>query len=417
MNDYPLHRLGDLVKPVQDRIPDRTNWHFDKYIAGEHIDSGEVRIKKYGLIKGNEEVIGSAFHMRFRPSHVLYSTRRAYLRKAGIVDFEGICSNVTLVLQADEEKLLQSLLPFVLQSEDFVQFAVSHSIGSTNPFVKWTDLSKYRMKLPPLNIQEKISQILWAIEDNVEKTENLIQVAEKLKEGLLEELLIKGIGHKKFKKTELGEVPEEWAVCKLIDLAGKKDDIVAGPFGSNLKVEDYVDKGVPIIRLQNIERGQFVFKDMKYVSNEKADELKYHSFRKGDIVLAKLGDPIGKTCFVPDKLEKGIVTSDVVRIRLDVEKVEPSYMVHLLNSSIVLSQLDRGTIGTTRPRVNLKDVRQLVIPLPKIDEQSEISKILSITNNEILASKKNVRSLNFIKKKLANSFLSGELLIPKEDMD
>ena len=103
MNDYPMLRLGDVVKPIQDRMVDRTKWHFDKYIAGQHIDSGKVRIEKYGLIKGNEEVIGSAFHMLFRPGHVLYSTRRAYLRKAGTVNFEGVCSNVTLVLQANEE--------------------------------------------------------------------------------------------------------------------------------------------------------------------------------------------------------------------------------------------------------------------------------------------------------------------------
>ena len=142
MNDPAIYRLGDIVTPIQDRFADRTKWDFDKYVAGEHISSGEIRITKFGQIEGNENVIGSAFHMRFKPGHVLYSTRRAYLRKSGIVDFEGICSNVTLVLQANEEKLLQSLLPFILQSEDFVQFAISHSVGSTNPFVKWTDLRK-----------------------------------------------------------------------------------------------------------------------------------------------------------------------------------------------------------------------------------------------------------------------------------
>lgn len=215
MNDYSILSLGDIVKPVQDKVADRSKWTFDKYIGGEHLDSGEIRVRKYGIVKGNEEVIGSAFHMRFKPGNVLYSTRRAYLRKAGIVDFEGVCSNVTLILQANEEKLLQSLLPFILQSETFVQFAISQSIGSTNPFVKWSDLAKYKIRLPPLEIQRKISQILWAIENHIEKAEELIQAVIRLKKGLLEELLTKGIGHKKFKKTEIGEIPEGWEIQKL----------------------------------------------------------------------------------------------------------------------------------------------------------------------------------------------------------
>ncbi len=169
--------------------------------------------------------------MRFKPGNVLYSTRRAYLRKAGIVEFEGVCSNVTLILQANEEKLLQSLLPFILQSEAFVQFAISQSIGSTNPFVKWSDLAKYKIKLPPLKIQRKTSQILWAIENHIEKIQDLIQVSEKVKKDLLLELLTKGIGHKKFRKTELGELPEEWDLEKI-------EDILTLEYGQGLPEKD-----------------------------------------------------------------------------------------------------------------------------------------------------------------------------------
>src|SRR5215203_2749077 len=117
----------------------------------------------------------------------------------------------------------------------------------------------------------------------------------------------------KFKKTELGEIPEDWDLCSLIDFVDGKNDIVAGPFGSNLKVSDYKPHGVPIIRLQNIERNKFINENIRYISQEKANELKYHSYRQNDIVLAKLGDPIGKTCIIPDHIKGGIVVADVVR--------------------------------------------------------------------------------------------------------
>ena len=302
-----------------------------------------------------------------------------------------------------------------MQTDRFWDDVISRSAGSLSPRIKWRDLSSINVLLPPLKVQEEISKLIFSMQDNIEKAENLIQVAEKLKKGMLEELLTKGIGHKKFKKTELGEIPEEWGICELADLAIKKEDIVAGPFGSDLKVSDYVDKGVPIIRLQNVEQCAFVFKDMKYVSEEKANELRYHSFKRGDIILAKLGDPVGKTCFVPESIENGIVTSDVVRIRLDPEKIAPIYSLYILNSFIISSQLKSGTIGSTRPRVNLNDVRELMVPLPRIDEQKKISNILLAIDNEILASRNNLQSLRLIKKKLTNSFLSGELLLPKRD--
>jgi len=193
----------------------------------------------------------------------------------------------------------------------------------------------------------------------------------------MRKLLTKGVGHKKFRISEIGKIPAEWEVKTLCDAVGSNETrIVAGPFGSNLKVEDYRDEGVPIVRLQNIDEGRFVVKDLKYISAQKAKQLSYHSFVRGDIVLAKLGHPIGKTCIVPGLLEEGIVVADVVRIRVDKGIVDKKYLMYILNSFYVSNQLNRGTIGTTRPRVNLGQVRNLLIPLPSLPEQRRIAEIL-----------------------------------------
>lgn len=390
MNDYPMLRLGDIVKPVQDRIVDRTKWHFDKYIAGEHIDSGEVRIKKHGLIKGNEEVIGSAFHMRFKPGHVLYSTRRAYLRKAGIVNFEGVCSNVTLVLQANEEKLLQSLLPFILQSEDFVQFAISHSIGSTNPFVKWSDLSKYRIRIPPVNIQRKMSQMLWAIEDNIEKTENLVQISERLKKGLLEQLLTKGIGHEKFRKTELGEIPEEWEIKKISDVCDNLDNMRVPiaeserkkgiiPYYGATGIIDYVDG--------------FIFdEELLLVGEDGAD---WSADAKTSFVIR------GKT-WVNNHAHVLRCTS-----------VDSTFLKDYLNHQ----DLTAHVTGTTRGKLTKKELMNIKIPFPPIMEQKDISKRFEDVDKFMLTIGNNLKSLALLKRKLANLYLTGELHAPEEAMN
>lgn len=399
MNDYPILRLGEIVKPVQDRMVDRTKWDFERYIAGEHIDSGEVRIRKYGLIKGNEEVIGSAFHMRFRPGHVLYSTRRAYLRKAGMVNFEGICSNITLVLQANEEKLLQSLLPFILQSEDFVQFAISHSIGSTNPFVKWTDLSKYKIRVPPISIQNKMSQMLWAVEDNIEKTEILIQVSEKLKKGLLEELLTKGIGHKKFKKTELGEIPEDWSIASLGEICEERKDRAYPPY----KKQKYVS----LEQMHSADLIQNTFAESQSVQSVT------NKFLTGDLLYGKLRPNLDKAAIANFD---GICSTEILVINSK-PSTSNNYLLLHFKSKPFVEYNSNGAYGTKMPRTSFEILSKYKIPIGSVEEQDMILAVVNSLNTFESNCRKQTEELANLEKKLANLFLSGELLIPKEDMN
>ena len=151
-----------------------------------------------------------------------------------------------------------------------------------------------------------------------------------------------------------------------------KNDIVDGPFGSNLKATEYLDSGTPIIRLQNIDRNQFVDKNIKFISSEKANSLKRHSFINGDIVITKLGDPLGKACLVPDNFKEGIIVADIVRVRPDERFVSKLYLLHAINSKVVINQLQAETKGTTRARVNLSHIRQIKIPFSPLNEQRRI---------------------------------------------
>lgn len=217
---------------------------------------------------------------------------------------------------------------------------------------------------------------------------------------------------KGYKKTEIGVIPEDWEVKRLIEAIGNQNcNIIAGPFGSNLKVSDYRRKGIPIIRLQNIEDNKFIEKDIKYISEKKAKELQYHSFKKGDLVLAKLGDPIGKTCLVPNKIKYGIVVADVVRIRVS-EENDRIFLMYMLNYDSGRKQLNNDIIGTTRPRININKIRQLSIPLPPLPEQRAIAKILSDFDNLIGSLDRLIEKKKLIKKGAMQQLLSGKKRLP-----
>jgi type I restriction enzyme S subunit len=210
---------------------------------------------------------------------------------------------------------------------------------------------------------------------------------------------------------------KSWEKKKLGDLSKKKDAVVSGPFGSNLKVSDYKSEGIPILRLQNIGKGFFIDKDIKFVNEAKAEELKYHSFLSGDIALAKLGIPIGKTCIIPKHFKSGIITADIVRIRPDKNVVDYNFLEYFLNTDLSVNQLTGNISGATRPRVNLSDVRDIEIPLPPLPEQQRIVAILDEAFAAIAKAKTNAEQNLKNAKELFESYLQGVFENKGEDWE
>ena len=267
--------------------------------------------------------------------------------------------------------------------------------------------------VPSLPEQQKI---VSKLDRQMTQIEMMKREAEREKEA--SNKLFKSFLNKIFNFKMKEELPSGWKWKNLTELVKyPKRDIVSGPFGSNLVVADYRNEGIPIIRLQNIQRGRFLNKDIKYVSPEKAEELKRHSYLPRDIVIAKLGVPIGKTCIVPENIEKGVVVADVVRIRINEEKNDVHFIEYLLNSDFVTDQLTNKIIGSTRPRVNLNDVRGLILPIPELKIQKDIVKELNrnIENSEKIKEEviNNVSSINQLPSSILNEVF-GQYKIPEE---
>ena len=163
--------FGDVVRQVKDKV-DPEESGLERYIAGEHMDTDDLRIRRWGAI--SVDYLGPAFHMRFKPRHVLYGSRRTYLRKVALADFEGITANTTYVLESrDPDVLLPELLPFIMQTEPFHAHSKRESKGSVNPYVNFSDLASYEFLLPPLEEQRRIAEVLYAAEAAIESLRTL----------------------------------------------------------------------------------------------------------------------------------------------------------------------------------------------------------------------------------------------------
>ncbi len=199
--------FGDLVKEVKEKV-DRDNNPYEFFIAGDHMDTDELHLLRKGRFAGSD--VGPAFIRIFKPGQVLYGSRRTYLRKVAVADFEGVTANTTFVLESkDENVLLQRLLPFIMQADRFVQHSIKRSKGSTNPYVLFSDLADYEVELPGIEKQHELADLLWAMDDVRVAYKKLISATDELvKSQFIERFGKPGTDPFEWGLTTLGECCE-----------------------------------------------------------------------------------------------------------------------------------------------------------------------------------------------------------------
>lgn len=171
-------RFGDIVERANTK-EDRFNTDKEFYVGGEHMESGEFLIVKRGTIKGSN--IGPMFYFGFKAGQVLLASRSPDLKKAGMVTFDGICSEKTFVIQTkDESILLQTFLPAIVRSEAFWKYANDNQSGSVNHFINWSTFSNYEFNLPSIEEQQRASDLLWAMERTKNAYKKLIATTDDL---------------------------------------------------------------------------------------------------------------------------------------------------------------------------------------------------------------------------------------------
>ena len=195
-------KLGDVVERVKE-IVDKDNTDLTFYIGGEHFESRSLTIKKRGYIKGS--TIGPAFHHRFKKGDVLLMSRNPHLRKAGMVNFDGVCSDVSYVIRTrDENVIMQKFIPLLFQCDAFWEFAEKNKKGSTNFFLNWTDFEKFEFELPTMVEQKKITDVLWSIDDTIESYNTVIKASD----DLIKSQFIEMFG-------EIGKDQKSWGLTTL----------------------------------------------------------------------------------------------------------------------------------------------------------------------------------------------------------
>lgn len=140
----------------------------------EHLDPEEITLKRW------DKGLDNTFSKMFRKGNILFGRRRAYLKKAAMAPFDGICSGDITVIEAIPNRILPELLPFVIQNDALFEFAVGKSAGSLSPRVKWEHLKNYEFYLPDMNAQRELTELLWAMDAAKKAYQQLIKATDDL---------------------------------------------------------------------------------------------------------------------------------------------------------------------------------------------------------------------------------------------
>ena len=158
-----------------------------KYIAGDHMNSNDLHLRKWGTV--GDGYLGPAFIRKFEVGDILYGSRRTYLKKVAVAEFEGITSNTTFVIKANTKKINTILLSHLMLSDGFTEHSVKNSKGSVNPYINWKDIADYEFLLPPKDQQARLAELLWAADEVVEREREVKERLENVFEISKTELL------------------------------------------------------------------------------------------------------------------------------------------------------------------------------------------------------------------------------------
>jgi len=325
-----------------------------RYVAGDHMDTDDLRVRRWGDIGSG--YLGPAFHMRFQPGHVLYGSRRTYLRKVAIADFTGICANTTFVIESrDATVLLPEYLPIVMQTEAFHAHSIKQSKGSVNPYINFTDLNWFEFLLPPVDEQQRIVRVISALEENVIALDMAYESAVALEFSRLE--------------SALDSVPcnRLIPVEKLVTTGTKN--------GFSPKVNADT-RGYPTLSISAVRDGRIITEgNLKYaeVTDEQATAFE---LKKDDVLVVRgngnklltgkggLVDAVPKGCFYPDLL---------IRLQFDGDVIRPQFAVLQWNAPSSHKRLISRAKSTNGVwKINGSDIRLHTLKVPSIEMQDEL---------------------------------------------
>ena len=294
-----------------------------------------------------------------------------------------------------KKEIIPSFLIHYLNSKSNLDKMQKFVTGTTRQRISRKNLEQTSIALPPKTEQQKIASILSNVDSLINQTQKKIEQTQRLKKGLMQRLLTKGIGHTKFKKVKsyfgkYEEIPDDWDLTPLGNLCEirKKNNVQ-----SNLYIGlEHIGQGTNSLTGQG---------DVEQFTSTK------NVFRKGDVLYGKLRPLLNKVWL---STEDGFCSTDILPITTK-ERLDNRILEKILSSDDFVDYATSSSAGTKMPRTNWSDIQKYEIKLPPIPEQQKIASILSNIDSQIQKQQEYKSKLESLKKGLMQKLLTGQIRV------
>ena len=314
----------------------------------EHLVPEEVTLTAW------DEGSDNTFTKMFRKGNVLFGRRRAYLKKAAVAPFDGICSGDITVIEAIPDRILPMLLPFIIQNDELFDFAVGKSAGSLSPRVKWEHLKNYEFELPDMDKQRELAELLWAMDATKKSYQKLIAATDELvKSQFMEQFGDPKNNQKGLPVLSIGQF-------------GKAKGGKRLPKG-----ESYADcaTNYPYVRVIDMVNHSVNIPALVYLTQSTHEKIAKYTISSKDVYISIAGT-IGQVGAVPDSIDGANLTENAAKIVLDKDSpVDRDYLIWYLSLPAGAEQIEEKTMHTTQPKLALYRIEEIEVLVPPIEEQ------------------------------------------------
>lgn len=406
-NEWNVVKLGDYAD-----ITKLAGFEYTDYFNG-YQDTGEIIVVRGTNIKNN---VLDLSDVKTIPKSVSNQLQRSKLSKNDLVfAYVGTIGPVAIIdenekyhlgpntcrITSDECTIHHKFLYTYFASYLIQKEIDKHTSVSAQPSLSMTKIRSFRIITPPLPEQHKIASILSKVDEHISQTETIIEKTEELKRGLMQQLLTKGIGHTKFKKTEVGEIPEEWDVVKLADISL---ELLGGGTPSTAKSE-YWDGDVPWMTSAHIS-GRYVCSGQKYITQKGLEESATKLVPKDNILfVTRVG--VGKIAI---NLINIAISQDITGIIVNKDKANAEFIYWKL-LDVAKKMIVSLSQGSTIKGILKSDLANQTIALPPVSEQNKIANILMKIETGIELNQTYLSHLQELKKGLMQDLLTGKVRV------
>lgn len=367
--------LGDVAREIKQKVPVDQEL---PTVGLEHLDPGEVELAHW------DEGVETTFTKAFSKGQVLFGRRRAYLRKAAVAPFDGICSGDITVI-APKDNLSPRLLPFIIQNDALFEHAVTNSAGSLSPRVKWQSLSQFEFELPSIAKQEDLADILWTAQEMRSHYRQLLTACDDIVKSQFVEM---------FDKPGI-------PIKHLEDIADIQGGITKNKKREAMKLQ------LPYLRVANILPNELDLTEVKTIG---LTEQEYEAVRliSGDLLIVEgngSDTQIGRSAIWNGQIDPCVHQNHLIRVRLRDEAL-PLYVQTFLSSSEGRRQIMAKAVNTSGLHtLSTRKIRSIEIPVPPFSLQREFADFATSIDKSKFAVQKALDELNATTKKILNQEL------------